>query len=181
MENLAITLVVAVLGSSVLSTLISKLADYIQYKRKRKDDKEDNSESITQKLDLFQKDFNKTNDSLTKSLQGINADLNRIHESMDAHGESIDSLKQLSETYRDRFYRFEEGQKEVNHLQNAALTQILGQSLKERAYKFLEDGEIPYLEYEVWIHDFEVYTNLGGNSVVAELRKEITPLPKVHK
>ena len=30
-------------------------------------------------------------------------------------------------------------------------------------------------------NDFQVYSNLGGNSVIAELKKELCDLPKVHK
>ena len=181
MEGVWITIAVAILGSSVLSTIISKIADTLFYKRKRKDDKEDSTETISDKLDSFLEDFNGTNESINLSLKSINKDLNKIHTSLDAHTESIDSLNKVSKEYCDRFLDFEQDQKGVNSLQNAALRQILGQSLKDRAYKFLEDEEVSYVDYEVWMHDFEVYTNLGGNSVIAELKKELCTLPKVYK
>lgn len=186
--QLLLSLFGLILGSSVLTAVATKVADYLMYKTKRKDDKQDSKEVLSSKLGKINSDVSKLTESLeTKSkslsqrLDSIDKELKKVHDTLNSHGMSIEELNKLSKFYCDRFLEFEKQQGTINSLQNEALVQILGELLKERAYLFIEEGNVSFKDYEYWLKDYSVYERMNGNSVVAQLKIELQDLPKVHK
>lgn len=186
--QLLLSLFGLILGSSVLTAVATKVAEYIMYKTKRKDAKQDSKEDLSGKLDKINSDVSKLtesleskSESLSERLSKIDSDLEKVHETLGLHSMSIEDLNKLSKFYCDRFLEFEKKQGDTNGLQNEALVQILGEMLKERAYAFIEEGSVSFKDYEYWVKDYSVYNRMHGNSVVEQLKKELQDLPKVHK
>ena len=63
--------------------------------------------------------------------------------------------------------------KDINKTQNEAIKSLLRASMVSTYYEYKKERKIPYFEKESWYAEFESYTQLGGNSFIKDIKKEI--------
>lgn len=63
--------------------------------------------------------------------------------------------------------------KDINKTQNEAIKALLRASMVSTYYRYKNTKKIPYYEKESWYSEFESYTQLGGNSFIKDIKKEI--------
>ncbi len=63
--------------------------------------------------------------------------------------------------------------KNENKIQSIAIESLLRTNMVSTYYRYKKDKKIPYYEKESWYSEFESYTQLGGNSFIKDIKKEI--------
>lgn len=66
-------------------------------------------------------------------------------------------------------------------LQNEALLSMLRCNITQSYYKYINSDGIPSYERENLIKQFDIYTNMGGNSYVTLLYNELLDVPVLNK
>ncbi|WP_027399236.1 hypothetical protein [Anaerovorax odorimutans] len=84
---------------------------------------------------------------------------------LEIHNSLVEHIKQDEKTRKEL--------KIINELQNQALLGILRNNITKVYYKYLESDSIPIYERENLIKQHNIYSNIGGNSYIDTICKEM--------